>query len=359
MITTPVSHLNSRNALAIDLIRVLALLQVLLLHATEVYLKFAHLRPGRDLAALVVMTTITRPAVPLFVILSGFLHLVPEKADEPLGQFFRKKANRLKPALTWLVIYWVWKNNGALTPGSFFEAMIGGGTYLHLWYIYLIVGLYLITPVLRKFTKDASDALLIYALAVWFVFTSANYLGLIFPYTLAVARFFSAEYVGYYLFGHWLDRFQQRLGEIPQQIKDRWLIGLTGALTALMAILCVLAYHRIVELSKFNVLYLVASSPLVIGVAISIAIGLVLLNDRLVLEGLISPTVVRWIKTLSQMSFSIYLAHMLVLKTLASFEWIPQYPMSVGAVVLFAFTLLITTVLIGVVHRIPLLRDWL
>ena len=50
---------------------------------------------------------------------------------------------------------------------------------------------------------------------------------------------------------------------------------------------------------------------------------------------------------------------MVVLKTLAAFEWFYQIPFALGALAIFGLTFVITFVLVDLVHRIPILRDWL
>jgi surface polysaccharide O-acyltransferase-like enzyme len=99
-----------------------------------------------------------RPAVPLFVMLSGFLLL---GKDYSLGYFLQRRFTRvLIPALCWMGIYSYynfWKKG---SPATLAEAALGiakGPVHHHLWFIYLIIGLYLLYPVLRAWTRSARD----------------------------------------------------------------------------------------------------------------------------------------------------------------------------------------------------------
>ncbi len=109
--------------------------------------------------------------VPLFVILSGVLLLDPAKADEPLLVFFKKRFARIGiPMIFWTIAYFVWTyyvRGGQVTPENFLGGLLGG-SYGHLWFLYLLVGLYSVTPVLRVIVKYLDRQKFTYFLAVWF-----------------------------------------------------------------------------------------------------------------------------------------------------------------------------------------------
>ena len=49
---------------------------------------------------------------------------------------------------------------------------VNGGVCFHLWFLYLITGLYLITPILRVLVAQASRKDLLYLLTLWFLVSS-------------------------------------------------------------------------------------------------------------------------------------------------------------------------------------------
>lgn len=99
-----------------------------------------------------------RPAVPLFVMLSGFLLL---SKDYPLIPFLKRRFSRvLIPALFWMVIYLVYNHIAKGDPATVAEAgkkLLLGPVHYHLWFIYLIIGLYLVYPMLRAWVRQASE----------------------------------------------------------------------------------------------------------------------------------------------------------------------------------------------------------
>ncbi len=168
---------NEGITLPVDLIRTVAIILVILLHAA--------IEPNPNLNLMSpqgvqlwwtsdIYDSIARTAVPLFVMLTGALLLQPSKADEPLRVFFKKRWNRIGiPVLFWGAIFFAWDfsvKGQALTLTSVLQGVLAG-PYVHFWYVYLLVGLYLITPLVRVVVAHADWRIIRYFLLVWFVGT--------------------------------------------------------------------------------------------------------------------------------------------------------------------------------------------
>ena len=99
-----------------------------------------------------------RPSVNMFVMLSGFLLL---GKDYPTGMFLQKRFTRvLIPALVWMVAYLIYGHIAKNDPANLGQAVlkiIQGPVHYHLWFIYLILGLYLTYPVLRPWVRQAQE----------------------------------------------------------------------------------------------------------------------------------------------------------------------------------------------------------
>ena len=164
-------------ALPVDLIRAVAVVLVILLHAA--------IEPNRNLTLMSpegvqlwwtsnIYNSISRTAVPLFVMLTGALLLQPNKVDEPLRVFFKKRWNRVGiPVLFWGAIFFAWDftvKGQAITLTYVLQGVLAG-PYVHFWYVYLLVGLYLITPLLRVLVAHSDWRIIRYFLALWFVGT--------------------------------------------------------------------------------------------------------------------------------------------------------------------------------------------
>jgi surface polysaccharide O-acyltransferase-like enzyme len=145
--------------------------------------------------------------VPLFLMLTGALLLQPQKKDTLRG-FFKKRWVRIGlPTLFWAVAYFAWDFLVQKIPFSS-AALIQGtlnGPYTHMWYIYVLVGLYLLTPILRIFVANADETLMKYFGGLWGVTVSiVPVFGLFTSYTLNSNVFALTGYVGFFVLGTYL-----------------------------------------------------------------------------------------------------------------------------------------------------------
>ena len=156
----------------VDWIRVIACFMVMLVHASENF----YGADSSGLAGNVSMLAneanrfwvafydggVSRTAVPLFMIVSAFL-LVPMKKDMTMGQFYRKRFMRILPPFfvfmllyTFLPLAWggmSWEQSMAdlkMLPFNF-PSMAG-----HLWFMYPLISLYLIIPVVSPWLEKAT-----------------------------------------------------------------------------------------------------------------------------------------------------------------------------------------------------------
>jgi surface polysaccharide O-acyltransferase-like enzyme len=154
--------------------------------------------------------------VPLFIMLHGALLLKPGK-NESIRLFFKKRWARIGlPFLFWGAIYFVWDFVVVGIPFSL-NAIIEGilaGPYTHFWYMYVLVGLYLVTPILRVFLAQADRTIIKYFVLVWLLgVTIVPLVSSLTPFTLSGNIFTTGEFVGYFVLGTYLltVRIQRRI----------------------------------------------------------------------------------------------------------------------------------------------------
>ena len=199
----------------VDLIRALAIVLVIMLHAAiEPHPIVTQINQAEVFRwwSVDIYDSLAQPCVPLFVLLSGALLLQPSKTDEPMGVFFKKRLNRIAlPFLFWGIAYFAWSyliDNEPFTFGSILQG-IQTGPYYHFWFLYMIVGLYLITPVLRVLVSHSDRRLLRYSLIVWFVGTAIVPLIGLFDNTIVDNKvFLPVGWVGYFILGAYLLKVQ-------------------------------------------------------------------------------------------------------------------------------------------------------
>jgi len=208
---------SSERALWIDLIRVVALFCVVVLHVAAVPAGAFGQIPTSWWWTANLIDGAVRPCVPLFVMVSGALLLDPGRS-QPISTFFVRRVSKVViPLLAWSVLYAGWRigyHGQTLTLEQFARMLIagmGGPVWIHLWFLYLIVSLYLIAPILRVYVSHASLENQLYFAALW-LFASAirplieSRLGMVVGLSLEPVTGF----VGYFVLGSTLRRVPTR-----------------------------------------------------------------------------------------------------------------------------------------------------
>jgi surface polysaccharide O-acyltransferase-like enzyme len=204
MPTEPVHHYW------IDLIRVVAVFQVVLIHLSYViFFKEDLFSPNWQAANF--YDSFSRMGVPLFFMASGSLLLGKR---ESLVDFFRKRFLKVGvPTLFWSVAYLLWSvkayTNGTMGPVgvalSMLKAIYTGNVEIHLWFLYILIGIYLVVPVLRVFVLAASRRDLAYFVGMWVLATPFFELtGRLTGLETALVIPVVAGYVGYFVMGYLL-----------------------------------------------------------------------------------------------------------------------------------------------------------
>jgi surface polysaccharide O-acyltransferase-like enzyme len=202
---------NQQKAIPVDLIRVVAILAVLLLHAADdKTLQVLNTLEIFRWWIVDLYQSIGRMGVPLFVMLSGALLLAPGKDEEGLGVFFKKRFARIGlPFLFWGLAYFLWDiyvENQQVTQ-TFLVQGILTGPYFQFWYLYMLMGLYLLTPMLRLMVARMTGTLFKYGMIIWFLGSAlVPLIGLFSSYQFNSNLFAIPGYVGYFVLGAYFVR---------------------------------------------------------------------------------------------------------------------------------------------------------
>ena len=157
---------SSKREIWIDWMRVAACFMVMLTHSCEPFYlggEGSLVMSESDAFWVAVLNTLPRAAVALFVVASSYLQFPLHYST---GEFFRKRAVRiLVPFLIWTVVYaLVWGE-----PVQNFKVLLLNFNYAagHLWFVYMIVGLYLVMPMLSPWAEKVGRKELQVYLCIW------------------------------------------------------------------------------------------------------------------------------------------------------------------------------------------------
>jgi surface polysaccharide O-acyltransferase-like enzyme len=193
----------------VAVIRTVAIIGVILLHASnDLTVQQMNQFEIVRWCTVDVYQSMGRLGVPLFLLLSGALLLQPSKVDEPLRIFFKKRWARIGlPFIFWGAAFFAWDflvEHQAFTSSIIIQDVLTG-PYFHFWYLYLLFGLYLLTPILRVVMVRAGANLIKYLLIVWFVGASLlPVASLLTTYYLERNVFEFTGYAGYFILGAYL-----------------------------------------------------------------------------------------------------------------------------------------------------------
>jgi len=145
-------------------------------------------------------------AIPIFVMISGALLLGSERQESAL-EFYKRRFYRVGiPLVFWTVFYLIVRqalDGEHLTAGAVLKLILTGDPYYHLWFLYMIAGLYLVTPVLRTFVRHASQRDRVFAIVLILILANAYFQTdvLLWNNRRSIFTVF-IPFIGYYLLGY-------------------------------------------------------------------------------------------------------------------------------------------------------------
>jgi surface polysaccharide O-acyltransferase-like enzyme len=353
----PIQNGKTKNSapFSADLIRTIGIFLIILLHATNFPPQIPiDITPQVALGWFTadVYAVIGHIGVPLFVMLSGFLLLQPEKADEPLGVFFKKRFNRIGlPFIFWSTVYLLWSvyvHNMPLTPDGVVKAFMSG-TYVHLWFLYMLIGLYLVTPILRTFVKNLDPKRFKYLVILWFIGTTiiwfVNTFG---PYNFNTALFVFTGWSGYYILGAFLQKIKVRT----------WILVLAACFGILVAVFGAYGITRLVGERVTEFFHDSLNFNMIIA---SVSVYLLLINipiKRVESQNAKVNAVLHWI---GQNTLPIYLMHFIILECfIFGFFGIHLNPYTLNPIIeiplLTLVTFGLTAAIVYLLNKIPLVK---
>ena len=240
------SNQKNQHIVWLDVVRFIAMFTVVCCHCTDPFNFYPGTAPNIGEIKLwgAIYGSVLRPCVPLFVMITGAL-LLPVRGDA--STFYKKRIPRVfYPFLIWSVLYnlfpWITGLLG-LNPQIILDFFPYAGEEVmqqsfsvsleyilmipfnfsilavHMWYIYLLIGLYLYLPIFSAWVEKASQRAKLMFLLAWGVtlllpyyyqFVS-NYLWGTCSWNSFGMLYAFAGFNGYLLLGHYLKNLEWSL----------------------------------------------------------------------------------------------------------------------------------------------------
>ncbi len=193
----------------LDSLKVIAIFAVVLIHSASMPL-YTNAPDSALFAYANLLDSLSRFCVPLFFMASGAAIL---GRDYDITDFYRKRLAKIIPVLLfWSALYVAFRVfvKGEYIPVfDIVKAFFDGQIYYHLWFLYVIVILYLLSPFMRKLILSMNDKEAFVLLVLWlgvavFLPHVENVSGIKFNF---VYRELGA-YSGYFVLGYYLSRMR-------------------------------------------------------------------------------------------------------------------------------------------------------
>ena len=180
----------------IDILRIFAFVFIVILHTLNRQYGLAVWMSGYAVISI---------GVNLFIMISGYLLL---DRTETVKEFFRKRFFSILPLfIIFNIIYIYFYNHSFITIKKISAP--------HFWYIYMILGLYLLTPWLRKILQYAEKETF-YVVVLWFLCNILNPYMQFFRFPkIPFSHFPITGFIGYYMLGYYLKKYRYKLEKIP------------------------------------------------------------------------------------------------------------------------------------------------
>lgn len=162
----------------LDSLRGIAIIFVIVQHLCAGIMRQQHIDSAWWTANILIV--LSKPAVPLFIMISGGL-LLSEKNEIHISTFLGKRFKKVVvPFVVWMIFYYFWsllvlRNGNFILVELVNELLRGHSTKhlpVHLWFFPLVISLYVVTPVLKKFIDNSSKTEKLYLLFVCLLFGS-------------------------------------------------------------------------------------------------------------------------------------------------------------------------------------------
>ena len=331
-----------KRVVFLDWMRVIACFMVMVIHSAEPFYlggtepNITSIASRCDMMWITVTECICRVCVPLFVMASAYL-LFPVR--RPTGEFFRRRLLRVGvPFIVWAAVY-VWYADGKWGPMLFNFPDEGG----HLWFVPMLLGLYILMPLLSPWAENVSERELKGWISVWLFTTTFPFLRRLWGYLYGDPSFGAVPYLYGECPWNMFGAFHYVSGFIGYMLLGFWFPFFTYADKFPFAA----PYSAAVRM-EMSIEYCS------LGVALATIAAFTVVR-KIHFDGAFYRLVVR---PVSEASYGMYLVHMLVL-TPVSAALIPRMATPLAIISSAAISYVASALLAIAVRRVPVIGKWI
>lgn len=312
---------QNQRVVFLDYLRVIAFCMVIIVHSSEFFFidgDSIGIRNMSDGFWVSIINSMLRSSVPLFVMASSYL-LLPLKGSS--SDFFMRRFSRVViPFIIWSLLYAIlpllW---GEITLSDVNDNLVHllfnfTSSSGHLWFVYMLLGLYLFMPVLSPWLEKVSKRAEQIFIAIWFTTTFWPYLRVLANKLIGSSELYGESYwneyhlfwyfsgyIGYLVLAHYIRKY------VDWSLKKSLCIG--GSMFVVGYIITAIVWYQ--NISTANTLIkLELSWRFCTFNVVMMSFGVFV-----ILKSFFQKTqqVPRIIQELSRLSYGMYLMHIFIL----------------------------------------------
>lgn len=352
-----ISPLTKNRIYSFDMMKIFSVIAVVLIHSSSKFIEEATVFASSDFFFANLYNAVSRFAVPVFTMISGALMLDEEK-ELPIKLIYSKYIkNIVYIFLFWSALFTI--EFAVIVPLDkgwtiHFDKVLlyfVQGHY-HLWYLFMIIGLYISIPILKQFVRRDNEKLVVYFLKVGFIVQG------VLPFIIQMIKTFDDKnlsetlklfsfhtFLGfsfYYVLGWYLHNFTLKK-------KTRNIIYILGAVSVVFSV--VFTYFMSVNQGKP---YLITYKNFYFN-NVLYAVAVFLLFKQIFDKKQFSEKSGRIIKYISSMTFGVYIIHPFFIETVR-LTFTDMKPQPIAILLMWLSALAITIPVCILVSKIPGLR---
>ena len=289
----------SKRNISLDLLRIFCCFCIIALHETGNIIEYQ----GR----WVLFQAFVRPALFAFAALSGYFVISSCDTKKVKDFYIKRLATLIIPLFVYSVLI---RMAGNKMDGFRFIQGINKGFFLdivsgiysgHLWFIYSMIGLYLITPYLKMLLDILDNKQIIKFLAFIFIFTGILPILKYYGYNVGVNIIFNDCMLFYYILGYLLSK----ITFTKKNIKVISIIGIVN----ILVIILFLYKKPFIQSTLWT-----TSIHMIIGIVFYFALASLIENK-------IPKVLEKPISYISARTYSLYIVHFFVLQRVGMANW--------------------------------------
>ena len=323
-----------KREFSFDILRVVSMIMVITIHVSNVYSRSFGVIGNKSFLVSLVFNTCARVSVPIFLMISGALLL---EREFNLKKYLKRLFKFIVLIVVWDIVYLIWEYLYlGVTYDKLYKLLLEPYR-AHLWFLYTILILYALQPILRKILLKSNNVVKTLLLIVWILFSTGSMIN----HTLA--QYFTLfSYVGFFVLGKYIYDY------VKKNDLRKYNVLLILSMIICFTISIILNYTSSMKYNRFYNLYFAYRTPFIIISSFAFY-TLIISNYR-------KDSLDKITMLLSDLSLGVYLIHGIFLDVTVKMFLYPSVNALIG-IPIFTFIIFICSItFVYIIKKIKILE---